>query len=95
MVQLDNPGAFATEAHALHVDCIEDEYLVLELHAAKHYGIKQAFPKRQRLLVQGERAFDILYLSLQDGTEREYWFDISSFYGQCDGGLSFEDGDPN
>ena len=73
--------AFESEAKAHPVKCIEEEYEWLATHAATYYKIPNAFPNRQRLTVRDGKAFDTLFLELFDGTVREYWFDISSFYG--------------
>ncbi len=61
---LDNERAFSNESQALPVDSVDDEYLVVERHAARHYGLRRAFPARQKLQVRIDRAFDILYLDL-------------------------------
>ncbi len=88
---LDNERAFSNESQALPVDSVDDEYLVVERHAARHYGLRRAFPARQKLQVRIDRAFDILYLDLPYGSVREYWFDITSFYGRDSMWLSDDD----
>jgi hypothetical protein len=70
-----------SEAKAHPVRCVEEEYELLARHAATHYKIPNAFPRRQRVTIRAGRVFDTLFLELSDGTVREYWFDISSFYG--------------
>ena len=74
--------AFNSMEKALPVTCIEEEYEWLAFHAAIHFSMRDAFPHRQKLSILETRAFDTLYLELPDGSIREYWFDITSFYGK-------------
>jgi hypothetical protein len=74
--------AFDSVHKALAVSCIEEEYEWVASHAAVHFAMRDAFPYRQKLTLQGNRAYDTLYLELPDGSTREYWFDITSFYGK-------------
>ena len=73
--------AFSSEDTALKVNSIIEEYELIALHAFTHFGIRDAFPLKQKLTVREHQAFDTLYLDLPDGSVREYWFDISNFYG--------------
>lgn len=86
---------FACATEPWLVASVDEEYFVVERHAAMHYGLKRAFPVRQKLKVHGDRTFDILYLDLPDGSVREYWFDITSFYGQVSALLEGDDENPN
>jgi len=72
--------AFESEDKAQPVNCVEEEYEWLAVHAATYYKIPDAFPLRQKVTLRGGKAFDTLYLDLPDGSIREYWFDVSSFY---------------
>ncbi len=86
--------SYASAGAPLTVASVYEEYLLVERHAALNYGLRRAFPIRQKLQVHGECAFDILYLDLPDGSVREYWFDITSFYGR-ESLVWPDDDDPN
>jgi hypothetical protein len=73
--------AFSSEDSAIKVNSVEEEYILLAQHALIHFGLRNAFPFRQKLTVREQQAFDTLYLNLPDGSVREYWFDISIFFG--------------
>lgn len=75
-----NLTAFDSEATALPVESVEEEYEWVALHAAWNFSMDDAFPFRQALTVRDGAAYDTLFLTLPDGSIREYWFDISSFY---------------
>jgi hypothetical protein len=79
-----SPGYDAHDSmeKALPVACIEAEYEYLECHAAIHFAMRDAFPYKQRVSIRGSRTFDTLFLELPDGSTREYWFDITSFFGK-------------
>lgn len=74
--------AFSSEDSALKVNSVSEEYKLVEQHALTNFGIRDAFPLKQKLTVRGEKTFDTLYLDLPDGSVREYWFDISEFFGR-------------
>lgn len=74
--------AFNCEANACPVTSVEEEYEWLAYHALLHFDIENAFPQTQKLTIKGKKNFDILTLVLPGGLLREYWFDISSFYGK-------------
>ncbi len=90
-----DPASFACATDPWSVASVDEEYIAVEWHAARHYGLKRAFPARQKLQVRGDRSFDILYLNLPDGSVREYWFDITSFYGRASSLMDDDDENPN
>ena len=75
--------SFACASAPLPVASVDEEYVLVEQHAAIHYSLRRAFPIRQKLQVRDRSAYDILYLDLPDGSVREYWFDITAFYGRA------------
>ncbi len=74
-------NAFNHEAGALVVCSVEEEYQWVAWHASRYFNIKNAFPFRQKLTIRSDRVYDTLFIELFDGCVREYWFDISHFYG--------------
>ncbi len=54
--------------------------------AAEYAWIRQNFPGAlpagQALLGHGEKMYDLITVTLPDGTAREFYFDISGFFGR-------------
>jgi hypothetical protein len=65
---------------AISVNNILEEYMYIE-HL---YGVQgESWQLKRQLLTTNERKeYDILEIVLQDGTEKSFYFDISSFYGR-------------
>jgi hypothetical protein len=72
--------AFSSIDIALGVESVVEEYEWVAKHAEMYFGIHDAFPTKQRLVIRGERAYDQLLLEVPGVGIREYWFDITSFY---------------
>jgi hypothetical protein len=72
--------AFSSIDTALSVGSVSEEYEWVARHAEIYFGMHDAFPTKQRLVIRAERAYDQLLLEVPDIGIREYWFDISSFY---------------
>jgi hypothetical protein len=72
--------AFSSIDTALRVGSVAEEYEWVARHAEIYFGMRNAFPTKQRLVIREERAYDQLLLEVPEVGIREYWFDISSFY---------------
>jgi hypothetical protein len=79
-VEKISEDAFSSRNKARQVNSVDEEYDLLRIHAMQHYAIKNAFPVLQKLINDERGKYDVLIIKLQDGTKREYWFDISSFF---------------
>lgn len=59
---------------------IDAEYNWLEVRNGEQYidwGLKD-----QRLFDEGNKQYDILRIKFRDGKIKEFWFDITDFYGK-------------
>jgi hypothetical protein len=36
----------------------------------------------QKMIMEGERIYDLIQIALQNGRKRDYWFDITGFFGR-------------
>lgn len=59
---------------------VSQEYQWVEQHFGKR-GVDWQLVK-QALLHKDDRAYDMLHIRLADGTEKQFYFDITSFFGK-------------
>jgi len=54
--------------------------------AAEYIWLRKNYPgystKMQRLVHHDKKPYDILHVVLSDGTEKDFYFDISNFFGK-------------
>jgi hypothetical protein len=63
--------------NAVEVNSVPEEYILLDMLHPDGYMLIM-----QQLLFNNEKPYDRLDILLNDGTEKSYYFNISTFYGK-------------